>query len=61
MQQQFYDGTKLLSTKDIDGNTPEIFICTTNRSGGKTTYFNRMVVNRFLKSCKKFVISALII
>ena len=54
MQQQFYDGTKLLSTKDIDGNTPEIFICTTNRSGGKTTYFNRMVVNRFLKSGKKF-------
>lgn len=54
MQLQFYDGTKLLSMKDADGNTPEIFICTTNRSGGKTTYFNRMVVNRFLKTGKKF-------
>ena len=50
----YYDGTKLLSMKDIDGNTPEIFICTTNRSAGKTTYFGRLLVNRFLKTGKKF-------
>lgn len=50
----FYDGTKLLSLKDINGETPEIYICTTNRSGGKTTYFNRMVVKRFLATGKKF-------
>ena len=42
--------------KDINNETPEIFLCTTNRSGGKTTFFNRMVVNRFLKSGKKFVL-----
>ena len=51
---QFYDGTKLLSLKDINGNTPEVYLCTTNRSAGKTTYFNRLLVNRFLKSGKKF-------
>lgn len=51
---QYYDGTKLLSTKDLDGNSPELFMVTTNRTGGKTTYFGRLMVNRFLKSGKKF-------
>ena len=50
----YYDGTKLLSLKDINGNTPEIYICTSNRTGGKTTFFNKMEVNRFIKSNKKF-------
>ena len=52
----YYDGTKLLSMKDIDGNTPEIFMCTSNRSGGKTTYFNRMVCNKFFKTGDKFML-----
>ena len=52
----YYDGTKLLSLKDINGNTPEIFICTSNRTAGKTTYFSRMLVNRFLKQGKKFAL-----
>lgn len=51
---KYYDGTKLLSTKDLDGNPPELFMVTTNRTGGKTTYFGRLMVNRFLKSGKKF-------
>lgn len=51
---EFYDGTKLLSLKDLSGNTPEIYICTSNRSAGKTTYFNRLVINRYKKSGKKF-------
>lgn len=54
MEQQFYDGTKLLSLKDINGNTPELYMCTSNRSAGKTTYFERMLVNRFLKNGSKF-------
>lgn len=54
MDSKYYDGTKLLSLKDINGMTPEIYICTTNRSGGKTTYFGRMLVNRFLKNKEKF-------
>lgn len=54
METQFYDGTKLLSMKDINGNTPEIFMCTSNRNAGKTTYFERLEVNRFLKTGAKF-------
>ena len=52
----FYDGTKLLSLKDINGKTPEIYICTSNRNAGKTTYFAKMCVNRFKKYNKKFMI-----
>ena len=52
----FYDGTKLLSLSDINGNKPEIFLCTSNRSAGKTTYFGRMLVNNFLKHGRKFII-----
>lgn len=53
---KYYDGTKLLSLKDINGNTPEIYICTSNRTAGKTTYFNRMVVNRFKRTGEKFAL-----
>lgn len=51
---KYYDGTKLLSMKDINGNVPEIYISTSNRSAGKTTYFNRYLINRFLKYNEKF-------
>jgi hypothetical protein len=50
----YYDGTKLLSMLDINGNKPEIYMCTTNRTGGKTTYFGRLCVNRFLDKNEKF-------
>lgn len=53
---KYYDGTKLLSMLDIDGHKPEIYMCTTNRTGGKTTYFSRLLVNRFLKQNKKFAL-----
>lgn len=52
----YYDGTKLLSLKDINGKTPEVFMCTSNRTAGKTTYFNRLVVNRFIKRGEKFAL-----
>lgn len=52
----YYDGTKLLSLKDLEGNTPEIYICTSNRSAGKTTYFQRLLINRFLKHGEKFMV-----
>lgn len=51
---KYYDGTKLLSLKDINGNKPEIYICTTNRTGGKTTYFGRLCVNRWKEKGEKF-------
>lgn len=50
----YYDGTKLLSMLDIKGRKPEIYMCTTNRTGGKTTYFARLLVNRFLDRNEKF-------
>ena len=51
---KYYDGTKLLSMKDANGNTPEIYMCTTNRTGGKTTYFARLLVNKFKNKQGKF-------
>lgn len=54
MTSKYYDGTKLLSMLDIKGNKPEIYLCTTNRTGGKTTYFGRLCVNRFLDKGEKF-------
>lgn len=53
---EYYDGTKLLSLKDINGNQPEIYISTSNRSAGKTTYFNRWFVKRFLEHGEKFIL-----
>lgn len=51
---KYYDGTKLLSMMDINNKKPEIYMCTTNRTGGKTTYFSRLCVNRFLDKGEKF-------
>ena len=50
----YYDGTKLLSLTDLNGNKPELYLCTTNRTGGKTTYFSRLLMNRFFRDGKKF-------
>lgn len=52
----YYDGVKLLSLKDLDGREPEIYIVTTNRTGGKTTYFGRLCVNKFLDNGGKFAL-----
>lgn len=52
----YYDGTKLLSMRDIKNEEPEIYMCSSNRSAGKTTYFNRLLVRRFLKSGEKFML-----
>lgn len=53
---QYYDGTKLLSMTDINGDKPELYLCTTNRTGGKTTYFGRLCLNRFFKTGEKFAL-----
>lgn len=55
-ESEFYDGTKLLSMVDLDGMKPEILMCTSNRSGGKTTFFNRYVVNRWKRGKGKFIL-----
>lgn len=56
LKMKYYDGTKLLSLMDKNGNKPEIYICTTNRTAGKTSYFNRYYLNRFIKHNEKFVL-----
>lgn len=53
---EYYDGTKLLSMLDLDGKKPEIYMVTTNRTGGKTTYFGRLCVNAFKKNKGKFAL-----
>lgn len=56
MDGKYYDGTKLLSLLDLDKQQPEIYICIGNRSAGKTTYFNRYLINRFKKHKEKFIL-----
>ena len=56
MISKYYDGTELLSQRDINGEEPEIYMCTTNRTGGKTTWFNRLMINRYLKKQNKFML-----
>lgn len=56
MMNTYYDGTKLLSLLDINGKTPEIYMCTSNRSAGKTTYFARLLVNKFFRNQEKFCV-----
>lgn len=56
MKSKYYDGTKLLSLRDKNGEKPEIYICTGNRTGGKTTYFYRLAINRYIKNGSKFML-----
>lgn len=53
---QYYDGTKLLSLMDINGQRPEIYLVTTNRTGGKTTFFGRYFCNKFFDGKGKFAL-----
>lgn len=53
---QFYDGTKLLTLKDIDGMKPELYMCVGNRTAGKTYYFKRLLLRKFIKYNEKFCI-----
>ena len=52
----YYDGTKILSMLDLDKLKPEIYMITTNRTGGKTTYFGRMFVKKFIENREKFAL-----
>ena len=51
----YYDGTKLLSLKDADGNKPEIYLCVGNRTAGKTVFFKRLCLNNFIQGKGKFI------
>ena len=56
MEKIYYDGTKLLSMKDINGNKPELYLVTSNRTAGKTTYFVRKEINAVKKKGEKFAV-----
>lgn len=56
MRTQYYDGTKLLSLSDANGRRPEIYIVTSNRTAGKTTFFGRYFMRRFLNYQEKFIL-----
>lgn len=45
---KFYDGRRLLSSVDINGNSPEIFICTGNRTAGKSFFFKMFLFCKWL-------------
>lgn len=49
MRDKYYSGNKLLSLKDLDKKEPEIYIVTSNRTAGKTTYFNRLLFKRAIE------------
>lgn len=53
---KYYDGNRLLTMKDIDGETPEIFLVAGNRTAGKTYWFKKRLVSRFIKKKEKFAI-----
>lgn len=56
MSEQYYDNTKLLSMKDINGQEPGIFQVCGTRGAGKTFSFSRLCVSRFLKGKGQFML-----
>lgn len=50
----YYDSTKLLTLKDLDGKRPEIFMTCGNRTGGKTFNYKRLLINKFINKGQKF-------
>lgn len=52
----YYNGSKILNTLDIDKQKPEIYMVTGNRSSGKTTFFNKKMVDTFLEEGKQFAL-----
>lgn len=52
----YYDCNKLLTMKDANGQTPEIFMVSGNRTAGKTYSFKKRLVDRFVKYGEKFAV-----
>lgn len=52
----FYNPNKLLNMKDLNGKKPAIYIADGNRSSGKTTAFNKMVLDDFIENGNKFCV-----
>lgn len=52
----FYSGYSLLMLKALNDEVPEIFLCTGNRTAGKTFFFKRLSVRLFTTFNFKFMI-----
>lgn len=52
----FYSPQRILDTKDIDGNTPELFLVTSNKSAGKTTAFAKKLIDDFINKKHQFIV-----
>lgn len=52
----YYEGGRVLSIKDINGNDPEIIMCCGNRTGGKSTFWGKYCVNKFKQGKGKFML-----
>ena len=48
----YYNGEKLMNMIDLDKEKPEIFISTSNRSAGKTTF---LMDSRYMIFCKTII------
>lgn len=55
-QNIFYNGQRLINSKDKFGERPEIFAVDGNRSDGKTTFFARKMIRDFIRYGKKFML-----
>lgn len=53
---EYYTPFSLLNKKDLNGNKPEIYIVTSNRTAGKTTVFNKFMIDSFKKENKVFAL-----
>ena len=51
---EYYNGSRLLSMMDINGNKPELYLVTTNRTGGKTVFWGNYCVEEYDKGNGKF-------
>lgn len=52
----YYDCNRLLTMKDINGQTPEIFMVAGNRTAGKTYSFKKRLVKDFMEKGEKFAL-----
>jgi hypothetical protein len=56
MMPSFYDGSALLSKRDLDGLQPDIYMCVGNRSAGKTYFFSRHLLRRYINRGEVFCV-----
>lgn len=56
IEEQYYNGFNLLNQKDINNKDPKIFISNTNRTAGKTTFFDLILLEYARQYKRKFCI-----